>query len=147
MLTVAILHQIHDALHVDGAKFVHEGLHILILHSQGSSTGLRSPILGRSSGFEGILCILGFLESLMSLMRKNLLFGSIATFLRALLARTSLRVTSWPCKRSSSRVSTAWRVSKLLYILERAIRSVRNRVSVCRSCSAICSRSFRLHGA
>jgi hypothetical protein len=33
MLNVAILRQIDDALRVDGAKFVVEGLHILVLYS------------------------------------------------------------------------------------------------------------------
>jgi hypothetical protein len=33
MLIVAILQRIDDARHVDGAEFVHKGLHILLLHS------------------------------------------------------------------------------------------------------------------
>jgi hypothetical protein len=45
MVIVAILQHTDNALHVDGAEFVHEGLHILILHSLGSLTGLCSSIL------------------------------------------------------------------------------------------------------
>jgi hypothetical protein len=59
MVIVAILQHTDNALHVDGAEFVHEGLHILILHSLGSFTGLCSSILNGPGGLLGILLVLG----------------------------------------------------------------------------------------
>lgn len=62
MLIVAILSRIDDALHVDGAEYIHKGLHILALYSQSSSTGLRSPILGLPGSLLGVLSHLGRLD-------------------------------------------------------------------------------------
>jgi hypothetical protein len=59
MAIVAILQHTDNALHVDGAEFVHDGLHILLLHSLGSFTGLCSSILNSSGGLLGILLVLG----------------------------------------------------------------------------------------
>jgi hypothetical protein len=59
MVIVAILQHTDNALHVDGAEFVHKGLHILILHSLGSFTGLCSSILNSLDGLLGILLVLG----------------------------------------------------------------------------------------
>jgi hypothetical protein len=57
MVIVAILQHTDNALHVDGAEFVLEGLHILILHSLGSFTGLCSAILDGPGGLLGILLV------------------------------------------------------------------------------------------
>jgi hypothetical protein len=62
MLIVSILSRIDDALHVDGAEHVHKGLHILILHSQGIFTGLRSPIFRLPGSLLGVLSHLGRLD-------------------------------------------------------------------------------------
>jgi hypothetical protein len=62
MVIVAILQHTDNALHVDGAEFVHEGLHILILHSLGIFTGLCSSILDGPGGLLGILLVLGLFD-------------------------------------------------------------------------------------
>jgi hypothetical protein len=62
MVIVAILQHTDNALHVDGAEFVHEGLHILILHSLGSFTGLYSSILDGSGGLLSILLVLSLFD-------------------------------------------------------------------------------------
>jgi hypothetical protein len=59
MVIIAILQHTDNALHVDGAEFVHEGLYVLILHSLGSFTGLCSSILDGPGGLLGILLVLG----------------------------------------------------------------------------------------
>jgi hypothetical protein len=58
IVIVAILQHTDNALHVNGAEFVYKGLHILILHSLGSFTGLCSSILNGSDGLSGILLVL-----------------------------------------------------------------------------------------
>jgi hypothetical protein len=58
MVIVAILQHTDNALHVDGAEFVHKGLHILILYSLGIFTGLCSSILNGLGGLLGILLVL-----------------------------------------------------------------------------------------
>jgi hypothetical protein len=62
IVIVAILRHTDNALHVDGAEFIHEGLHILILHSLGRFTGLCSSILDGLGGLLGILLVLGLLN-------------------------------------------------------------------------------------
>jgi hypothetical protein len=59
MVIVAILEHIDNALQVDGAELKHEGMHVLILHSLGSSTGLYSSILNDIGGLLGNLLVLG----------------------------------------------------------------------------------------
>jgi hypothetical protein len=59
IVIVAILQHTDNALYVDSAEFVHKGLHILILHSLGSFTGLYSSILNSLGGLLGILLVLG----------------------------------------------------------------------------------------
>jgi hypothetical protein len=59
IVIVAILQHTDNALHVNSAEFVHKGLHILILYSLGSFTGLCSSILNGSDGLLGILLVLG----------------------------------------------------------------------------------------
>jgi hypothetical protein len=59
MITVANLQHIDNTLHVNGAEFVHEGLHILILHSLCSFTGLYSSILNGPGGLLSILLVFG----------------------------------------------------------------------------------------
>jgi hypothetical protein len=59
MVIAAILEHIDNALQVDGAELKHEGMHVLILHSLGSSTGLYSSILNDIGGLLGNLLVLG----------------------------------------------------------------------------------------